>query len=219
MTGDVISSYKFIKSGAKISYKLVNMARHHVQKRRFVDFVDTVDTRLESMSEEELETLNELWKSNIGQEMINDFSESVLQCSSERIRTALALQFCKDKEPELSTPELKTFLMAAKELDDYLVDFFLFVSSKNVQQVSNTPPYSLKKITGDGSESMSLPYTGEEIFININILIKMRFIAPDTTTRYEPDNGWQIYFGVTSVTTKFRILLEKSKYLLDAKPK
>jgi len=206
---------KSVLSVGKGVYDFLSHSYQSRQRKRVETFLKCVDLRYSSMSLEDRKTLDEYIHSDIGQDILAEFADSITQTSSETVQMALALLYCNDTEHDFSDAETKTFVAAMIGMTDDLIDFFLEVSTLDQQAAT---PYNRAGIHSNNVERFSQRGWNEEtIYVYTNDLIRSHFLLPDPVTSFgyhDPDK-WGLWFGITDRTLKVARLISKAKMLIE----
>ncbi|EKO3833928.1 hypothetical protein NTH52_004947 [Vibrio harveyi] len=209
-----ISAKSALSTGKGI-YDLLSYSYQSRQRKRVETFMKCVELRYNHMSPADQTVLNEYIASDIGQDILAEFADSITQTSSKTVQMALALLYCKDTEHEFSDSERRVFVSAMIGMTDDLLNFFLEVTSLELQAAV---PYRRAGIHSDNVEKFSQHGWDEEaVYVYINDLIRTHILLPDPVTSFgyhDPDK-WGLWFGITTRTLRMARLLEKAKVLAE----
>lgn len=210
---DIISSKTALTIGTK-AFDAIKDAYQSRQQERVSSFFKCVETRYEYMDEEQRAKLNESINSTEGQEVLAQYADAITQTSSDRVRMAIALLYCKDCDFNFSEFDQRIFINGVIGITDHVIDFF--IESIKRPQIAGNYPYERHSI-----EQSSLPefkvenVDAEIVYSYINELIRRRLLLPDPVAGLlGDDNGWFITFGSSKKTKEMARLLEKSGELL-----
>ncbi|HHF2887911.1 hypothetical protein ND926_19435 [Vibrio diabolicus] len=209
-----ISAKSALSTGKGI-YDLLSYSYQNRQRKRVETFMKCVELRYNHMSPADQTVLNEYIASDIGQDILAEFADSITQTSSKTVQMALALLYCKDTEHEFSDSERRVFVSAMIGMTDDLLNFFLEVITLELQAAV---PYRRAGIHSDNIEKFSLQGWDEEaVYVYINDLIRTHILLPDpvTSSGYHDPDKWGLWFGITTRTLKMARLLEKAKVLAE----
>lgn len=185
------------------------------QRGRVETFMEYVDLRYSHMSPDDQKILNRYIASDIGQDILAEFADSITQTSSKTVQMALALLYCKDTDHDFSDSERKVFVSAMIGMTDDLLNFFLEVTNLKLQPAA---PYKRAGIHSENVEHfLQRGWDEEAVFVYINDLIRTHLLLPDPVTSFgyhDPDK-WGLWFGITTRTLKMARLLAKAKTLVD----
>ncbi len=206
-------------SVAKGVYSTLKNAYQYRQQQRVDDFLKSIDLYYETMSLDSQKKLNEHIESDIGQEILANFADAVLQTSSRRVQMALALLYCKDREFQLEGIDLQIFVGAMTGIYDEQIEFFL-MSTKLDCQFEHLP-YPRSAIHNKNyGVFLEKGWDEEAIFVYVHDLIRRRLLLPDSSNNQSvagSGEGWAVWFGITNKTRKMANLLEKAATLLNNK--
>ncbi|MGY8871564.1 MAG: hypothetical protein ACKVJE_14090, partial [Pseudomonadales bacterium] len=196
---------------------VINGALKTIQKNRVSTFLKCVDLRYDVMSIAEQSQLNEYITSDSGQEILADFSGSIMKTSSQRALMALAILYCKDPDFEFDEIQKRVFVSAMNGMTDDLLNFFIEASKLETQQ--GNFPFPRAGIYSKNIDDFKIKGWNEEaVFININELIGLRLLLPDPqafSAEAVIHSGWTVFFGITDTSRKIASLIQKASALLD----
>ncbi|MGI9950648.1 hypothetical protein [Vibrio hyugaensis] len=208
-------SVKSVLVTGKGIYDVLCCSYQSRQRKRVETFMKYVELRYSHMTPDDQKVLNQYINSDIGQDILAEFADSITQTSSKTVQMALALLYCKDTEHDFSDSERKVFVSAMIGMTDDLTNFFLEVTRLKVQP---SVPYKRAGIHSDNVEHfLQHGWDEEAVFVYINDLIRTHLLLPDPVTSFgyhDPDK-WGLWFGVTARTLKMAGLLSKAKALVD----
>ncbi len=208
-------SAKNILSTGKSIYDLLSYSYQSRQRKRVDTFMKCVELRYNYMSPTDQTVLNDYIASDVGQDILAEFADSIIQTSSKTVQMALALLYCKDTEHEFSCSERKIFVSAMIGMTDDLLNFFLEVTTLELQAAA---PYRRAGIHSDNIEKFAQQGWSEEVvYVYINDLIRIHLLLPNPVTSFGWHNPgkWGLWFGITTRTLKMARLLEKAKVLVE----
>ncbi len=187
------------------------------QKKRVEMFFKCIELRYSDADPEEIKKLNEYIESDVGQELLASFADSITQTSCPRVHMSLAMLMCDDPDFKFSENERYTFVCAMVGATDELIDFFLDVS--NLSRDTSNPLYPRGCISSANCEKFKKNRWDEEaIFVYVNDLIRLRLLLPDpstTATIHGSNNDWALWFGITDRTIRMANLIRKAEELLN----
>ncbi|MBQ0796254.1 hypothetical protein [Zhongshania sp.] len=211
-----ISAIKALRYGAK-AFDLAHSAYNSHRDQCLFEFFRVIDTRLDTIDETGLDNFYSYLESPAGKQRIGRYIDCALNTYSRRARTAIALLLADSPSYSFSETEKATFIKAMTGMEDSMLDFFLAVCK--LPQDESKYAYPQAKISASEKKALGLDgWEDEEIFININELIRLRLLAPNPSTVGVIQSGgksWTLWFGVTNISLKMVKLLRESEYMID----
>jgi hypothetical protein len=211
---DIITS-KIALTVSKKIFSVLKNAYQSRQQERVDSFFKCVETRYEYMELDEKDELNKSINSIEGQDILAGYVDAITQTSSDRVRMAIALLYCKDGDFKFSESEQRIFINGVIGITDHMVDFF--IESTKQLELSGNYPYARHEI-----HQMSLPEFGvpdvdaEAVYAYVHDLIRRRLLLPDPDiSSFADSKGWFVTFGTSEKSKKMARLLEKSGELLQ----
>ena len=201
----------------KNTYSAFSTIYNNRQEKRIREFLNFVDIRYDKMTAELQCELNEYVNSELGQDILLDYVDSVLKTPSRRARMVTALLFCADADFSFSENEIRIFIFAMNGMTDELLDFFIKISSVETTETNYAYPRGAINSTNI-TEVFSHDMGVETIFMNIPELIRLNILLPDPQSNsiISGDVGtWSICFGITPLTKKLVAVILKATELIE----
>ncbi|OCH23955.1 hypothetical protein [Aliivibrio sp. 1S128] len=206
---DLVSSKTVLSVGSSV-YKKLCTAYQTRQKERVESFFECVETRYESMSEEERIELNKSIDSSDGQELLANYVDAITQTSSKRVRMAIALLYCKDADFSFSAMEQQIFINGVVGITDHMIDFLVAAIEQPV--IKDNGPYPRHFI--DKASLLTFPVKdidAEGVYSYTHDLIRRRLLLPDHVVgMLGDDDGWFLTYGTSAMSVKMVRLLLKA---------
>ena len=182
---------------------------------RVDNFLRYIDLNYDVMPLEAKTKLNKYVNSSAGKEILSTYVDGITQTSSERLRMATAILYCKDPDFIFLNEEIEIFLNSCSVLNDSIIDFYLLLDKTN--PVKEDKPYARFSITQKNENDIfGNSFSTEQIFSYVNILIQNRLLLPDPTPGGGTwKNEWHISFGKSKITERVVRLIQKADYLLN----
>ncbi|OCH36195.1 hypothetical protein [Aliivibrio fischeri] len=199
--------------------KLFSQAIYDAQSYRAHSFVKTIDTRYESMSEDERVKFKAFVESEFGKKITADFASAVSGTPSRIVNITLALLYIGDHDFVMSQSELERFVSSAEGLIDVKVDFFI--------QLSNIPPLEIDSlfptyvINSSNYNELGLGVELDELFLFVADF-KSRGLILDETNQQKvfgygsptKKDDWEIKYSLSNSLLKYAALFNKAKQIL-----
>ncbi len=191
-----------------------------IRKKRIVHFLRTLNHALTQWDEKARKKFEEYVFSNIGQELLADYSDTVLLTASRISQSALALLYADIEHLEFAASFKKLASTSLRGCSDQLVELFIQLIELPLEEREEVP-YPVRFIKrGDLGRFTSLQSyveTEEEVIVLTNDLIQRGILLPDHTSgRFSDREGnWFFVFGISTTTTTFLRLLKKARGMLE----
>ncbi len=200
----------------KGAYDVLQNAYQARQKKRVEKFFRCVELRYEVMNKEDQSKLNTTINSEEGKEILASYVDAITQTSSDRVRMAVAMLYCQDKDFSLTEAEQRVFISGVAGITDHLVDFFLEVAklSPSINELI-TYPYDRHEFKQQSLNKLKLEgIDGEVAYRYFNDLISRGLLLPDPQISSVAGKYWVIYYGTSQRVQTIARLLEKTDELL-----
>lgn len=191
-----------------------------IRKKRIVHFLRSLDSALSGTDEREREKFEKYVFSDPGQELLADYSDTVLLTSSRIAQSALALLFADVDNAKYSEAFKRMATTSLRGCSDQLVHLFVHLLELPFEQ-RNEAPYAVRFIDPADLDRFSvlhcLAATNEEAIIFTNDLIRRGMLMPDHAGgRLGGDEGdWSFVFGISNDSMTFLTLLKRAEAMLD----
>lgn len=181
-------------------------------KRMLRFFISAIPS---SMSEIDKEKFKGYIESKTGKEMLLEYSDSVLQTSSEIAIAALGLLY-GDTGKKYDNEFKRIACFSLKGATDDLIEAFMILSSIEKNEKSPYPIVTLSQNVFEASPNLkSVLRTPEDVFAYVHELIRRGLFLPDPTPNRGAIAGtWFICFGCTNISDKLRDLIFQAKTVL-----
>lgn len=212
-----IVTTKTVMASAKVTVNLLKETYKTRQNARVESFFQCVELRYEFMTDEDKANFDKLVYSDIGTEILASYADAITQTSSDRVRMAVALLYCKDSDFHFSIPEELAFISGTLGITDHMIDFYLVAVSQD--KTTSNYPYETSTISAKKLDELSIPdMDGEIACLYVNELIRRGLLLPepkaDSTVLFQNDS-WGVSFGTSKRIIKMSRLLLKASELID----
>ncbi len=202
----------------KVGFFVLKKAYQENNKARATHFLQCVETRYELMSLEEKVMFENLFNSKEGQEILQNYVDTITKTRSNIVRMALALLFCRDKDYSFTAGEEIVIVDSLLGVSDQTLDFFLTASS--IKPLTFDWVYPVCVITENNYQLyFGTEILPEQIFVMAEELNRRKLLLPDPRPKNSPSFGqikeWYITFGVSNTTLKIASLIRKATLLTN----
>lgn len=191
-----------------------------IRRKRIAHFLRSLDSTLTHRDEAARKKFEAYVFSDAGQELLAEYSDTVLLTASRISQSALALLYADIDDVEFSVPFKRLAGTALRGCSDQLVELFIQLVELPLDERQELP-YPVRFLRrGDLGRFISLQTlvsTEEEAVVFTNDLISRGLLMPDHAGgRVGGDEGqWSFVFGVSSITKTFHKLLKRGKEMLQ----
>lgn len=185
-----------------------------VRKKRLLRFLRTLDTQVGAWSEKDRDKFGKFVDSEIGQQLLADYSDTVLLTSSRIAQAALALLFA-DINNKNYTLRFKQFCCSAlKGCSDQLIELFILLMELPLTRHDSNPyPVRFVKMQDEQAQPQLfvLVDSPADLFSSVNDLIQRGLLMPDHSSGRLGGEGWSCIFGVAEGSKNYLRLLSEAK--------
>jgi len=191
-----------------------------IRKKRIIHFLRSLNSTLVTLDEQARKKFKTYVFSDAGQELLADYSDTVLLTASRISQSALALLFSDTENDQFSEPFKRLASTSLRGCSDQLVEFFIQLLELPLEERREVP-YRVRFIhrgdLGRFSSLQALAATEEETVVLTNDLIRRGVLMPDHTgMRFGGEGGdWSFVFGVSNDTETFLRLLKRAKGIIE----
>lgn len=207
--GEISEATPYVKQ-AVAAYKWV-------RKKRISTFIRSLDISSKEFSDKEQEKFAKYIADDYGQELLAEYSDTVLNTTSNIANSALGILY-SDFGNAIYPEDIKQLVCyGLKGSTDHLLTVFILLC--NIEPKDTKGPYPVCLLTKEEYEgytaltaTLSVP---EDSFACVNDLIRRGLLLPDHSTNRYGGKAWYCNFGITQKTLAIRDLLVKAKKLID----
>jgi len=183
--------------------------------KRFEHFLSQFQTEMDRMSEEERSKLNDYIATEVAQDRLIEFVDSVLSTSDKRVHIALALLYANDRDYPLTDKEKHTFCMAVRNIHPDLVTFYLKLDKAESSRLFDTMPERYTLMHSDLSSLFGGEYDPDEVTEMVSELVSLKLLLGDPKNYASADeaNSWTVSWGMNESKWNMLRLLKKAQRL------
>lgn len=198
--------------------KQVMKAYKWAKRKRISIFLQSLNHATGEFPEKDRNKFEKYINSDTGQELLAEYSDTVIRTSSTIANAALGILY-SDFTDSIYPANIKRIVCYALQgATDYLLEVFLVLCQIEPTETNGPYPVSFLEQT-EFERNTELSQTigsAEDSFACVNDLIKRSLFLPDhTASRLLPPH-WVLYFGNTEISQEISKLLRKAKSLSDS---